>query len=189
VNSDAEPFGHAATHAPHPMHAAASIDASASCFGTGIAFASCALPVGAVMKPPDAMMRSSAPRFTTRSLMMGNARARHGSMTIVSPSRKVRMWSWQVAVPREGPCATPLIIIPQDPQIPSRQSWSKAIGISPCSISRSLTTSSISRKDMSGLTSVALYSLRLPSAVGPDCRHTCNVRFIAPLTCSSAARA
>ena len=104
------------------MHAAASIDASASCFGIGIAFASCALPVGAVMYPPAEMIRSNALRLTTRSLMTGNARARHGSMTIVSPSRKLRMWSWQVAVPRDGPCATPLIIIPHEPQIPSRQS-------------------------------------------------------------------
>ena len=47
VNSDAEPFGHAATHAPQPMHAAASIAPSASCFGTGIALASGAPPVGA----------------------------------------------------------------------------------------------------------------------------------------------
>jgi len=48
-----------------------------------------------------------------------------------------------------------LIIIPQLPQIPSRQSWSKAIGSVPDSISPSLTTSSISRKLISGLMSFA----------------------------------
>ncbi len=32
------------------------------------------------------------------------------------------MCSWQVAVPFIGPCATPLIIMPQLPQMPSRQS-------------------------------------------------------------------
>jgi hypothetical protein len=61
------------------------------------------------------------------------------------------MWSWQAAVPRSGPWAWPLIIIPQDPQMPSRQSCSNAIGSSPLAISRSLTMSSISRNDMSGL--------------------------------------
>jgi len=76
-------------------------------------------------------------------------------MTISSPSLKVRMCSWQVAVPAIGPCATPLIITPHEPQMPSRQSWSNAIGASPLPISPSLTTSSISRNDMSGLTSRA----------------------------------
>jgi hypothetical protein len=74
---------------------------------------------------------------------------------MVSPSRKLRMCSWQVAVPFAGPCAMPLIIIPHDPQMPSRQSWSKAIGEPPDSMRRSLTTSSNSRNDISGLTSVA----------------------------------
>jgi len=45
VNSIADAFGHAATHAPQPMHAAASIDISAHCFSIGIALPSCALPV------------------------------------------------------------------------------------------------------------------------------------------------
>ena len=79
MNRDADPFGHAATHAPQPMHAAASIAESAAVFAIAMLFASCAAPVGAVMKPPAAMIRSKAPRFTTRSLMTGNARDRHGS--------------------------------------------------------------------------------------------------------------
>ena len=62
------------------------------------------------------------------------------------------MWSWQAVVRVRGPWAWPLITMPQVPQMPSRQSWSKAIGSSPFSVSSSLTTSSISRKDMSGLT-------------------------------------
>ena len=51
-----------------------------------------------------------------------------------------------------GPWAWPLIISAHEPQMPSRQSWSNAIGSLPSSISRSLTTSSISRNDMSSLT-------------------------------------
>jgi hypothetical protein len=39
---------------------------------------------------------------------------------------------------------------PQVPQMPSRQSESNAIGSWPATIKPSLTTSSISRKDMSG---------------------------------------
>ena len=76
------------------------------------------------------------------------------------------MCSWQVAVPPIGPCATPLIIMPHEPQMPSRQSCSNAIGSSPFSIRRSLTTSSISRNDTSGLMSVGLVRRRsCPSAV------------------------
>ena len=46
VKSWPAPFGHAATHAPQPMQAAASIARSASSLGTGIRFASGAEPVG-----------------------------------------------------------------------------------------------------------------------------------------------
>ena len=52
-------------------------------------------------------------------------------------------------VVRMGPCARPLTTAPQVPQMPSRQSCSKAIGSFPSSVSCSFTTSSISRKDMS----------------------------------------
>ncbi len=45
TNSDADAFLHAATHAPQPMHAAASMAASARSFGTGMALPSGALPV------------------------------------------------------------------------------------------------------------------------------------------------
>ena len=69
-------------------------------------------------------------------------------MVIVSPSLKERMCSWQVVV-TSGPCASPLIIRPHMPQMPSRQSESNAIGSSPSALSRSLRTSSISRNDMS----------------------------------------
>ena len=100
------------------------------------------------------MMRSNAPRSTTRSLTTGNASERHGSIVMVSPSVNERMWSWQVVV-TSGPCASPLIISPHWPQMPSRQSESNAIGSSPASLSCSLSTSSISRNDMSGDTSAS----------------------------------
>ena len=44
VKSDADAFGHAATHAPQPMQAAASIASSARSFGTAIALPSGAPP-------------------------------------------------------------------------------------------------------------------------------------------------
>ena len=69
-------------------------------------------------------------------------------MVIVSPSLNERMCSWQVVV-TSGPWASPLIISPHMPQMPSRQSLSNAIGSSPSPLSCSLSTSSISRKDMS----------------------------------------
>ena len=71
--------------------------------------------------------------------MIGKPAARHGSMTISSPSENLRMCSWQVAVPFCGPCAWPSIISPQLPQMPSRQSWSNAIGSRSSAISCSLT--------------------------------------------------
>jgi hypothetical protein len=98
VKSIAEALGQAATQAPQPMQAAASMAWSASVLGTGIALPSGALPVGAVMNPPAAMMRSKADRSTTRSRRTGNAVARQGSMVIESPSLKLRMWSWQAVV-------------------------------------------------------------------------------------------
>src|SRR5882724_993965 len=52
VKSIADAFGHAAAQAPQPMHAAASIERSASCFGIGIEFASGAEPARAEMNPP-----------------------------------------------------------------------------------------------------------------------------------------
>jgi hypothetical protein len=98
------------------------------------------------------MIRSKALRSTTRSLRTGNAFARQGSSVSVSPSLNRRMCSWHTVVPGSGPCAIPLTMNPQVPQMPSRQSESNAIGSSPLAISVSLTTSSISRNDMSGET-------------------------------------
>ena len=45
TKSTADPFGHAATQAPQPMHSAASMASSASSFGTRIPLDSGALPV------------------------------------------------------------------------------------------------------------------------------------------------
>ena len=148
MNSMPLAFGHAATHAPQAMHVAASNARSAFGFGTGVACASGAAPVLTEMYPPAWMIRSKADRSTTRSLITGKASARHGSTVIVSPSLKLRMCSWQVVV-TSGPCAMPEIIIPQVPQMPSRQSESNAIGSIPCAMRFSLSSSSISRKLMS----------------------------------------
>ena len=91
AKSIADPFGHAAAHAPQPMHAAASIARSASCLGTRIEFASGAEPARAEMNPPACTMRSSAMRSTARSLTIGNAPTRNGSTVMVSPSRNFRI--------------------------------------------------------------------------------------------------
>src|SRR6266404_289731 len=77
----------------------------------------------------------------------------------------------------------PLITSEQVPQIPSRQSESNTIGSSPRAISRSLSTSSISRKDMSGLTSGASYSTNPPRSCPFFWRQMRSFRFI----CSSVA--
>jgi hypothetical protein len=99
--------------------------------------------------------------------MIGNALARQGSSVSVSPSLNDRMCSWHTVVARIGPCGIPSTMNPQVPQMPSRQSESNAIGSSPRAISPSLTTSSISRNDMSGETFSAVYSTSFPVAFGP----------------------
>jgi hypothetical protein len=104
------------------------------------------------MNAPACTTRSNALRSTTRSRTTGNAAARHGSIQIRAPSAKLRMCSWHVVVPRSGPCGTPSITTPHAPQMPSRQSWSKATGSSPFFVSCSFSTSSISRNDIDGET-------------------------------------
>ncbi len=76
------------------------------------------------------------------------------------------MWSWQVAVPGFGPCGMPSIIMLHMPQMPSRQSLSNAIGSSPLAMRSSLTTSSISRNDMSGRHVVGLVADHLAFGLG-----------------------
>src|ERR1700693_891951 len=71
VKSIADAFGHAAAQAPQPMHAAASIERSALCFGIGIEFASGAEPARAEMKPPACTIRSCALRSTPKYLVDG----------------------------------------------------------------------------------------------------------------------
>src|ERR1043166_1221668 len=135
-------------------------------------------PVFTETNPPAAMMRSNALRSVTRSRSTGNDFARHGSMVSVSPSLKCRMCNWQAVVPRCPPCATPLMTSEHVPQMPSRQSESNAIGSSPFAINPSFTTSSISRNDMSGIISVALYSTISPGLFRSFCRQTRSMRFM-----------
>ena len=59
---------------------------SAFSLGTGRELASGAWPVFTEMKPPAWMTLSREPRSTARSLRTGKARARKGSITMVSPS-------------------------------------------------------------------------------------------------------
>src|SRR5256885_3841031 len=66
--------------------------------------------------------------------------------------------------------------MPHIPQIPSRQSWSNAIGSSLRASSCWLSTSSISRNDMSGLTSVIAYRTKPPGSPDPRCRQMWSVR-------------
>src|SRR5262245_31031763 len=116
TNNIADAFLHDATHAPQPMHVAELIASSALTFGTRTVLPSGAFPTLTEMYPPEAMIRSNADRSTTRSRTTGKARARHGSMTMVSWLWKRRMWSWQVAVLQSGPWAWPLIIRQHVPQ-------------------------------------------------------------------------
>ncbi len=107
VNSMAEAFGQAATHAPQPMHAAASMARSASSLRTGIALASGAPPVATETKPPAAMIRSKALRSTTRSRTTGNASARQGSIVsdvAVLERAHVQLAGGRASVAGRGAC-------------------------------------------------------------------------------------
>ena len=97
-----------------------------------------------------------------------------------SPSLKLRMCSWQVAVaahrpvrhavdhqPHDAADAFAAVVVERDRLLALARS------------SRSLTTSSISRNDMSGLTSRRLVvDEAARRRRGPVCRQTCSVRFI-----------
>ena len=82
--------------------------------------------------------------------MTGKAVARHGSMVIVSPSVNLRMCSWQVAVPVLGPVGLAV-----DHQPARAADALAAVAVERDGLARrsamscSLTTSSISRNDMS----------------------------------------
>src|SRR5208337_288816 len=72
----------------------------------------------------------------------------------------------------------PFTTWPQVPQMPSRQSLSKAMGSRSVFTRPSLTTSSISRNDMSERMSRASYRSSLPLSLGPFWRQTYRIRFI-----------
>src|SRR5215831_7873361 len=88
------------------------------------------------------------------------------------------MCNWQTVVPLKPPWALPLIMKPHMPQMPSRQSWSKATGSSPFSIRLSFSTSSISRNDMCSFTSGTSYRTRRPRSRTFFCRQTWSISFI-----------
>ena len=159
TNSIAEAFGQAATHAPQPMQAAASMAFSALSFGMRMALASQALPVLTETKPPACCMRSNAERSTARSLTTGKAFARNGSIVdgvavLVAcacaagrwSSRLVRAVRLAVDVQRAHAAdALAAVVVESD-------------GVRrPLRSSLSLTTSSISRKGHVGRDSLALY--------------------------------
>ena len=98
-------------------------------------------------------------------------------MVMVSPSANVRMCNEQVEVPFNGPWARPLMNKSHEPQMPSRQSWSKATGSSPWCSRSSLSTSSISRNDIAGEMSRTWYSTRRPVAWRFFCRQIRRAKF------------
>ena len=80
--------------------------ASATGFGIGMRLASGAPPVSAVMKPPASTMRSNAERSTIRSLMIGKAVARHGSIddrVAVVELAHVELAGGRAPLPGRGP--------------------------------------------------------------------------------------
>ena len=90
VKSAADAFGHAATHAPQPMHAAASIARSAARLRRpGSRSPPARSRCGSTRSRRTAMIRSRALRSTTRSFSTGNAAARQGSSRSTSPSLEV----------------------------------------------------------------------------------------------------
>ncbi len=152
VNSAAEAFGQAATQAPQPMQAAASMAWSAASFETGIAFPSGALPVDTETYPPDAMMRSNERRSTTKSLITGNGRARQGSSVNVFAVFEVA--HCQLAN-RCGPQRTVRHTIDHEPARTANAFAAvvfESDRLFPRSISCSFKTSRHSSIDMSGLT-------------------------------------
>src|SRR5262245_52120645 len=71
TNNMADEFLQAATHAPHPIHAAAAKALSALSFSIGMALPSTDTPVFTDIYPPACMIRSKADLSTMRSFMTG----------------------------------------------------------------------------------------------------------------------
>jgi hypothetical protein len=137
MKSMAAAFGQAATHAPQPMQVAAIEGLVGIGFGTGMALASTSVAAGvdAHDEPPAAwMMRSKALRSTTRVRSSGRPAAPRldGDRLAVLEAAHVQLAGGDVF---SGPCASPEIIRLHMPQMPSRQSWSKAIGLLPSALS------------------------------------------------------
>src|SRR5690606_25981063 len=81
-----------------------------------------------------------------------------------------------------GPCGLPLMYMEHVPQIPSRQSWSKATGSSPFLIRTALSTSNISRNDISGEMPSSSYVFISPLDEAFFCLQTFSVIFILLIT-------
>jgi len=128
VKSMADAFGQAAAQAPQPMHAAASIARSALCFGTGIEFASGAEPARAAMKPPactNTIKRAPIDHQIAHQRKWLRSKRLHRNCL---PSSKTACKAGRQLRGVSDRCACPLIVRAQVPQMPSRQSESKAIG-------------------------------------------------------------
>ena len=128
VNSIAAAFGQAATQAPQPMQAAAS-KARRRSWEPGWHWRR---RTARGRADKSAGLNDAVKRGAVDDQIAQNGKTRApGSSVNESPSLKKRMESWHTVVPRWPPCATPLIRKPQEPQMPSRQSCSKATGASP----------------------------------------------------------
>ena len=156
TKSMAEAFGQAATQAPQPMQAAASMARSAFSLGTGKALPSGARPVGAETKPPDGDDAVEGAAVHDEVLDHGEGLGPPGLERDLVAVLELRMWSWQAVVARAGAVgravdhhaagaadALAAVVVEGDRVLALRRS------------SSSFTTSSISRNDMSGLTPLA----------------------------------
>ena len=178
VKSAADAFLHAATQAPQPMHAAASIARSAIVLRDQDRVA--VRRAAAVHRRVAAGLDDAVERAAVDDQILDH-RERPARATarcvIVSPSLKRRMCSWQTVLPRSGPCGMPLTTSPHVPQMPSRQSESNAIGSSP--LRDQPFVDDVEHFEERHVRRDALGAVRhqLPGAVGPACRQTSRFRF------------
>jgi hypothetical protein len=127
----ADALGQAATQAPQPMHWAASMASSALSWGTGMALAS-GCPAGIDGNETaglnDAVQGTAVDHQVFDDLEGHGAERFNGDYIAVFEMPHVQLAQGGAFQRAVGP---PLITAPHMPQMPSRQSWSKAIGSLP----------------------------------------------------------
>ena len=154
--------------------------AGGSLSGSGAAWGPASARANGVPKPPPAQSRSrpgtgeapcpgaeSPKQMRCPAVKTVSAVSSSGTSRAASRVKLCSRWSRSRQAGTKTAPVTPSMFMAHEPQMPSRQSCSNAIGSLPSTVIQSLTTSSISRNDISSEMSGTSYVSNAPGAVDP----------------------